>query len=147
MVKYQFIFRYEIVPCSEKPEPLVDGKVISNDTQCWDHKNSKITEEVIWKVFSFMIQLVLRLWPTLMICVLNIWMYLKLKRIQRHRNKLFGVPKKESTITSTPDTIPCHAPLSRQAGVGTFKHKLSKIVHRKNAPESLTTISGVVAKV
>ena len=141
MLNYLPFFRYEIFPCAINPVTLdVHAGSQNNNTHCWDHEKAKVTDTIIWQVFNFMIQVVLRIWPTVMICVLNIWMFLKLKRIQRQRNKTFGMNKKEETTTSTPDTIPSHASMY-------LSGKFRKIAHNNNTTKPLTTISEIVAKV
>ena len=141
-----FIFiRYQILPCDEIHEHFITTKSLAQDAdeECYGHKNSRVTKDVFWLVFSFLIQFVLRLFPTVLICSLNTWMYFKLKRVQRHRDKIFGVPAKESTSGSNHIL---HKSLSDPTWSGTIKNRLTKIISKKDE-KPLRSVSEIVMKV
>ena len=119
---------------------------MSNETECYGHKSSKVAEDVFWQVYSILIQCVLRLLPTLLICALNTWMYFKLRGIQRHRDKIFGLPK-ESTTASSPEPSPPNAPLCNTTFPTLLRHKFKKVVCNENEDKPFKTISEIVAKV
>ena len=100
-----------------------------------------------WRIYSILIQTVLRLLPTIMICLLNVLMYIKLRKIQKHRNKIFGLPKESTTSTSVPGTIPFHTSFNNFTLPRTFKHRVAKFVTSKNEDKPFNTISEVVEKV
>ena len=121
---------------------------MNNETECFNHESSRITKETLWQVFSLLVQVVLRLFPTVMICCLNIWMYFKLKDIQRHRDKIFGIPK-ESTTASDSAAIHLHTSFGEPiwSRTRTIKHKINNMMYTKNEDNDLTTISEVVSRV
>ena len=109
--------------------------------------DATIVDTLEWSAYSILIQTVLRLLPTIMICLLNVLMYIKLRKIQKHRNKTFGLPKESTTTTSVPGTIPFHTSFNNCTLPRTFKNKVAKFYTSKNEDKTFNTISEVVEKV
>ena len=138
-------YRYQILPCDEIRNHFIKTPSLAINETCFGHTNSRVTDDVFWIVFSFLIQFVLRLLPTVLICSLNTWMYFKLKSVQRHRDKLFGVPRKEQSLTSHQilDKSVSDPTISR-----TFKERLINIVSKKNHGDvPIRSVSEIVMKV
>ena len=141
----KLFYRYQILPCDEIRNHLITKQSLAINETCFGHTNSRITDDVFWIVFSFLIQFVLRLLPTVLICSLNTWMYFKLKSVQRHRDKLFGVPRKDNSLSSHQilDKSVSDPTLSR-----TIKTRLTNIVSRKNCEDvPIRSVSEIVMKV
>ena len=138
-------YRYQILPCDEIRNNFIKKPSLASNETCFGHTNSRVTDDVFWIVFSFLIQFVLRLLPTVLICSLNTWMYFKLKSVQRHRDKLFGVPRKEQSLTSHQilDKSVSDPTLSK-----TFKERLTNFVSKKNHGDvPIRSVSEIVMKV
>ena len=138
-------YRYQILPCDEIRNHFIKTPSVASNETCFGHTNSRVTDDVFWIVFSFLIQFVLRLLPTVLICSLNTWMYFKLKSVQRHRDKLFGVQRKENSSIS-------HQILDKSVSDPTWsrtiKIRLTNIVSRKNCGDvPIRSVSEIVMKV
>ena len=119
-----------------------------NETnKCYSHTDSAMVGTLEWRIYSILIQTVLRLLPTIMICLLNVLMYIKLRKIQKHRNKIFGLPKESTTTTSVPGTIPFLTSFNHCTLPRTFKHRVANLATSKNKEKTFNTISEVVEKV
>ena len=121
-------------------------KTISNETECYGHIDSKVAGGTLWQAYSILIQCVLRLLPTVLICALNTWMYFKLRGIQRHRDKIFRVAK-ESTSASSSEPSPTNALLGNTTFPTLLRYKFKKVVCNEIEEKPFKTISEIVAKV
>ena len=147
-VSFFFISSYDIVPCSQNGTQISLATGTTNEsTKCYGHMDSTMVGTLEWRIYSILIQTVLRLLPTIMICLLNVLMYIKLRKIQKHRNKIFGLPKESTTTTSVPGTIPFHTSFNNCTLPRTFIHRVSNFVTSKNEDKTFNTISEVVEKV
>ena len=73
-------------------------------------------------------------------------MYFKLRGVQRRRDKLFGIPK-ESSVVSSPDPIPLHTSLNDPIWPRILKHKFTKFICKSEHDKHFTTISEIVSQV
>ena len=147
-VSFFFISSYDIVPCSQNGTQISSATGAMNEsTKCYGHMDSTMVGTLEWRIYSILIQTVLRLLPTIMICLLNVLMYIKLRKIQKQRNKIFGLPKESTTTTSVPGTIPFHTSFNACTLPRTFKHRVARFVTSKNEDKTFNTISEVVEKV
>ena len=143
-----FISSYDIVSCAENVTQITLATETTNESnECYSHTDSTIVGTLEWRVYSILIQTVLRLLPTIMICLLNVLMYIKLRKIQKLRNKIFGLPKESTTTTSVPGTIPFHTSFNNCTLPRTFIHRVNNFVTTKNEDKTFKTISEVVEKV
>ena len=125
-------------------EHLINMPKLTQTEECYGHEKSRVAREdnTFWFVWQFLVQFVLRLLPTVLICSLNTWMYFKLKGLQRHRDKIFGVPMKESSTASNQilDDDP--------TWTYTIKNRVTNVMFKKtNEDKPLRSVSEIVMKV